>query len=227
MDSFSVHGRRLLEDRKMLQPSAPISTPVEGEELLSEIPYVVTTKYVLILPIIVSALFCFILCALVVSALIRCRLLCRRWRVVSEPSLHEDVERTQTAIKKIDIKALPVTRYYMDSPFAGKDCPICLAEFTDGEKVRVLPECSHIFHVDCIDRWLLSNPSCPSCRHSLLYILLKKPSAIARTAAEPVDRPQMQLSEGNESIEANHAVQSFHILGGGPTLVASLTSGFY
>lgn len=50
----------------------------------------------------------------------------------------------------------------------GTECPICLTEFQQGEKVRVLPICNHGFHVRCIDAWLAGHSSCPNCRHSLL-----------------------------------------------------------
>ncbi|KAM1019979.1 hypothetical protein ACFX13_042032 [Malus domestica] len=43
-------------------------------------------------------------------------------------------------------------------------CPVCLDEFEEGEYLRTLPECSHSFHVPCIDMWLYSQPSCPVCR---------------------------------------------------------------
>uniref|UniRef100_A0A0E0MIC7 RING-type domain-containing protein n=1 Tax=Oryza punctata TaxID=4537 RepID=A0A0E0MIC7_ORYPU len=43
-------------------------------------------------------------------------------------------------------------------------CPVCLSDFADGEAVRVLPECMHYFHVDCIGTWLRANTSCPLCR---------------------------------------------------------------
>ncbi|KAG8085713.1 hypothetical protein GUJ93_ZPchr0010g10390 [Zizania palustris] len=43
-------------------------------------------------------------------------------------------------------------------------CAICLAEFSSGEQVRVLPNCNHGFHQRCIDRWLRVHPTCPTCR---------------------------------------------------------------
>lgn len=67
------------------------------------------------------------------------------------------------------IDALPVF-YYKDimglkEPF---DCAVCLCEFSDQDKLRLLPMCSHAFHIGCIDTWLLSNSTCPLCRGSLL-----------------------------------------------------------
>ncbi|KAK4844199.1 hypothetical protein QYF36_017642 [Acer negundo] len=63
------------------------------------------------------------------------------------------------------IDALPVF-YYKDvmglkEPF---DCAVCLCEFADQDKLRLLPTCSHAFHISCIDTWLLSNSTCPLCR---------------------------------------------------------------
>ncbi|KAL3575287.1 hypothetical protein D5086_023388 [Populus alba] len=67
------------------------------------------------------------------------------------------------------IDALPVF-YYKDimglkEPF---DCAVCLCEFSDQERLRLLPLCSHAFHINCIDTWLLSNSTCPLCRGTLL-----------------------------------------------------------
>jgi hypothetical protein len=41
-------------------------------------------------------------------------------------------------------------------------CSICLDEFEDGDQVREL-RCHHIFHVQCVDTWLLTKNQCPLC----------------------------------------------------------------
>ncbi|KAI9121461.1 hypothetical protein K1719_008494 [Acacia pycnantha] len=66
------------------------------------------------------------------------------------------------------IDALPVFQYGeivgLKEPF---DCAVCLSEFSANDKLRLLPTCSHAFHIDCIDTWLLSNSTCPLCRGTL------------------------------------------------------------
>lgn len=47
-------------------------------------------------------------------------------------------------------------------------CAVCLGEFKVGERVRVLTECAHIFHVSCINKWLENHSNCPLCRASTI-----------------------------------------------------------
>ncbi|XP_059281018.1 NEP1-interacting protein-like 1 isoform X2 [Lycium ferocissimum] len=46
-------------------------------------------------------------------------------------------------------------------------CSVCLQDFQLGETVRCLPQCHHMFHLPCIDTWLLRHGSCPMCRRDL------------------------------------------------------------
>ncbi|KAJ1389566.1 Zinc finger, RING-type [Sesbania bispinosa] len=43
-------------------------------------------------------------------------------------------------------------------------CSICFQDFEEGELVRILPKCCHLFHLECIDKWLVQQGSCPMCR---------------------------------------------------------------
>ncbi|KAL0321763.1 UNVERIFIED_CONTAM: RING-H2 finger protein ATL74 [Sesamum calycinum] len=71
-------------------------------------------------------------------------------------------------LKKVALRQIPVVVYGSgEGLVAFTDCPICLGEFLDGEKIRVLPNCHHCFHVKCVDIWLASHSSCPTCRQSV------------------------------------------------------------
>ncbi|XP_065880344.1 RING-H2 finger protein ATL11-like [Euphorbia lathyris] len=48
------------------------------------------------------------------------------------------------------------------------ECAVCLNEFEDDQTLRLIPKCSHVFHPDCIDAWLVSQITCPVCRANLV-----------------------------------------------------------
>ncbi|KAI4350001.1 hypothetical protein L6164_010534 [Bauhinia variegata] len=48
------------------------------------------------------------------------------------------------------------------------ECAVCLCEFEDTEKLRLIPKCDHVFHPECIDEWLASHTTCPVCRANLV-----------------------------------------------------------
>ncbi|XP_051148306.1 uncharacterized protein LOC127263365 [Andrographis paniculata] len=50
------------------------------------------------------------------------------------------------------------------TPEDFSQCYICLSEYEEGDKVRVLP-CRHEFHMPCVDKWLKEiHGVCPLCR---------------------------------------------------------------
>lgn len=73
-----------------------------------------------------------------------------------------------SGLDQASIDALPVFLYReIKGPKEPFDCPVCLCEFSEQDKLRLLPLCSHAFHIGCIDTWLLSNSTCPLCRGTL------------------------------------------------------------
>ncbi|KAK1373671.1 hypothetical protein POM88_029864 [Heracleum sosnowskyi] len=44
------------------------------------------------------------------------------------------------------------------------ECAVCLGEFEEGDWIKHLPNCCHVFHVSCIDIWFQTHSSCPLCR---------------------------------------------------------------
>lgn len=107
------------------------------------------------------------LCALVFTLGLKSILRCCRRTAFDVP--HEAMGHyASTGLKKSELGQIPVTLYGPGASIPATDCPICLGEFMDGEVVRVLPKCNHGYHVRCIDTWLMSHSSCPTCRRSLV-----------------------------------------------------------
>ncbi|KAA0037295.1 RING-H2 finger protein ATL57-like [Cucumis melo var. makuwa] len=76
---------------------------------------------------------------------------------------HTAATSSANGLDRTVVWSLPVSSYRCDDKLQV-DCPICLSEFEAGERVKTIPFCRHVFHPDCIDRWLFSHVSCPVCR---------------------------------------------------------------
>jgi len=119
--------------------------------------------------VILAALLCALICVLGLVAVTRCGCL-RRLRLSSttNASPAEPPAAANKGIKKKVLRSLPKLTATEESAVKFSDCAICLSEFTAGDEIRVLPQCGHGFHVSCIDLWLRSHSSCPSCRQILV-----------------------------------------------------------
>ncbi|CAG9335700.1 unnamed protein product [Blepharisma stoltei] len=62
-------------------------------------------------------------------------------------------------------KIMPALFFPPKQKFKGEPaCSICLVDFKAGETLR-LTKCKHIFHVSCIDEWIITSrkKKCPNC----------------------------------------------------------------
>ncbi|CAO1942144.1 unnamed protein product [Urochloa humidicola] len=84
-----------------------------------------------------------------------------------------------------EAKALRVGKARGDeSP--GLECAVCLSEFEDGDRLRLLlPKCSHAFHPDCIAHWLAGHVTCPVCRCNLQPSSSSDKDATSATVGDP------------------------------------------
>ncbi|GJN17324.1 hypothetical protein PR202_gb04381 [Eleusine coracana subsp. coracana] len=172
-------------------PAAP-GTAAEAQHALSSSPGGGDASFDTNMVIILAALLFALLFALGLNSLVRCLL---RWARRGSPPVGETGGRNASGrsggsggLKKRALRGIPVEVYGAcgadGAPTVAADvCAICLGEFADGDKVRVLPRCAHGFHVRCVDTWLASHDSCPTCRGSVLDGAPPRSSANAASAA--------------------------------------------
>ncbi|WOL08259.1 RING-H2 finger protein ATL39-like [Canna indica] len=113
----------------------------------------------------IGIFFCVFVVLLIIFLYIRYLLL---WQLpaVGGPAPIERWRRPKTGLDPSAIADLPSFAFQQH----GKakcivvECAVCLNAVEEGETVRLLPACEHMFHARCIDLWLLSKSTCPICR---------------------------------------------------------------
>jgi len=86
-------------------------------------------------------------------------------------------ERTHRGASANTIAALPCKKFEAGQlPKEDCNCAICLSDYEEKEDIRYLP-CNHHFHKNCVDQWLLTNKTCPFCKHEIDAPLPKNTSA--------------------------------------------------
>ncbi|XP_022766410.1 RING-H2 finger protein ATL54-like [Durio zibethinus] len=77
---------------------------------------------------------------------------------------------TTVGLQQSIINSITVCKYKKgEGLIEGTECSVCLNEFQEEERVRLLPKCNHAFHISCIDTWLRSHTNCPLCRAHIVF----------------------------------------------------------
>ena len=192
------YSRRLLLHNPLSQPQptaaspagASSSNPVDPTE-----PYSGSNGFDANVVMVLSVLLCALICSLGLNSIVKCALRCSSFRSTTESDNNDPATRlANTGIKKKALKTFAVVNYSPDLKLPGLDteCVICLSEFAAGEKLRLLPRCNHGFHAKCIDKWLNSHSSCPTCRHCLIETCQKIVGCDQASPSQPEPEPESE-----------------------------------
>ncbi|KAH0933476.1 hypothetical protein HID58_010593 [Brassica napus] len=90
---------------------------------------------------------------------------------------------TFTTVSLAD-KISPVVRFSDIQTDLEDCCTVCLSDFESDDNIRQLPNCRHVFHDHCLDRWIVDcrKMTCPICRDR------KQDSAASPPATGPAGR---------------------------------------
>ncbi|KAK1436597.1 hypothetical protein QVD17_02379 [Tagetes erecta] len=129
--------------------------------------------------LIVNVIWIVLLCGLIVSFAVfqALRYVVHRTRSYEVQSRLTPQSRVSAGLKKSVVCQMSTRVLGSEVKIDFTECTICLEEFADGQNVRVLPHCSHEFHVGCIDKWFELHSSCPNCRNCLLQHVVDIPQS--------------------------------------------------
>ena len=80
-------------------------------------------------------------------------------------------------------------------------CSICQIPFNNNEICRTINNCNHIFHINCIDKWLHDHTTCPFCRYNLLNIVIPNDTNENNTNENDTNENNTNENEDIEDIE--------------------------
>uniref|UniRef100_A0A0E0JRF8 RING-type domain-containing protein n=1 Tax=Oryza punctata TaxID=4537 RepID=A0A0E0JRF8_ORYPU len=191
VEQLQQHARRLLSNGRVAAAAAAVASPgpaervFEGGAAPAARPAPFSSLDATVITVL-SLLLCVLVVGLVLHAIARCAFRVTRRVCYGQepPGDHGEEAAAAAASRPTTERCARVARKKPGCAIAEKipaiicpaggldhlagcgstECAICLTEFAQGDRVRVLPRCGHGFHARCIDRWLAARQTCPTCR---------------------------------------------------------------
>jgi len=84
-----------------------------------------------------------------------------RWGRISDTTNFGSMPwKHDAGLRAAEIEQMESVKHFGDPA----ECSICLNDVVQGENIRYLPGCGHLFHKCCIDLWMLRRADCPLCK---------------------------------------------------------------
>lgn len=141
--------------------------------------------------------------------------------VINQQRSHEQIkEKRKKQIEEILSKELRPRKYSEDIGKYNISCTICLEDYNQKSLISVT-KCNHVFHYECITKWLHENilePRCPNCNLHLLPEIENNEN-VQEHVSRFVPQGNHQGNGRNQSnrgrSNANNVQSSRDIIGGG------------
>lgn len=135
----------------------------------------------------------------------------RRIIVLNDNDNGKNEEENKKKVENL-IKSSLTSQIYNENNGIKNKCSICLEDLKVGiDKVSITP-CKHIFHYDCLRKWLLENyqlPKCPNCNYNIVeyFESLQSHTKLALNQNTNVNNQPFNgavTSNENFNIDTNH-----------------------
>lgn len=80
--------------------------------------------------------------------------------------LGDKLGKVSKGLKKEQLAKIPA-KSWRPGVTKSNNCSICFEDFTVRHRVKLLSECGHEYHDNCINKWLESESRCPVCNKDI------------------------------------------------------------